>query len=106
MRTLVVVVAALLVAACGSTSSASESASPSSAASSSPSGSPVALDPCVLVTASEASTLAGVTFASGTEGTTEGGSKTCAYGAKTANVFTVLVAQAPDAATAQADWTA
>src|SRR5581483_1691728 len=35
---------------------------------------------------------------------TSGGAKTCAYGAQTRNVFLVVVTQAPDAATAQADW--
>ena len=96
--------AALLLTACGS-SSAAGSASPTPSTTSTASASPVALDPCVLVTAAEASALAGVTFAAGTEGTTDsGGGKTCTYGAGTTNVLTVLVAQAPDAATAQADW--
>lgn len=66
---------------------------------------PTSLDPCQLVTASEASSLAGASFGAGTEGTTSGGAKTCVYGGQTLNVFQVLVAQAPDAATAQSQWT-
>jgi hypothetical protein len=68
-------------------------------------GVPTSLDPCQLVTASEASALAGASFGAGTEGTTSGGAKTCVYGGQTLNVFQVLVAQAPDAATAQSQWT-
>jgi hypothetical protein len=62
------------------------------------------LDPCQLVTASEASSLAGTTYTAGTEGTTSGGGKTCVYGAQTTNVFMVELAVASDAATAEADW--
>ena len=65
-------------------------------------GVPTTLDPCQLVTAQEASQLAGMTFGAGKEGTTSGNGKTCVYGGQTLNVFTVLVAQAPDVATAQA----
>jgi hypothetical protein len=68
-------------------------------------GVPTSLDPCQLVTASEASALAGASFGAGTEGTTSGGAKTCVYGGQTLNVFQVLVAQAPDAATAQSQGT-
>ena len=57
------------------------------------------------MTSSEASSIAGASFTAGKEDTTSGGAKTCAYGAQTRNVFLVLVTQAPDAATAQADWT-
>jgi hypothetical protein len=64
-----------------------------------------ALDPCLLVTSQEASTLAGVTFGSGVEGTSPTGLKTCTYGAQTTNVFMVEVAQAPDVKTAQTDKT-
>lgn len=71
----------------------------------------VSLDPCQLVTASEASALAGTTFSAGTEQTntdTAGGgtSRMCIYGGTTANVFEVLVAQASSASVAQADWSA
>jgi hypothetical protein len=65
---------------------------------------PTSLDPCALVTADEASTLAGTTFGAGTESTTSGGAKICTYGSATTAVVNVLVAQAADAATAQADW--
>lgn len=125
-RTLAVslIAPALLIAACGgaatpSPSPAATEAAATTAPTESPSGSssgapssaagetsvPNALDPCQLVTASEASTLAGATFTAGTEGTTSGGAKTCVYGGQTLNVFQVLVAQASDAATAQAQFT-
>jgi hypothetical protein len=65
---------------------------------------PTALDACQVVPSSEASSLAGVTYTSGLAGTTSGGGQTCVYGSQTLNVFMVVVAQAPDAATAQADW--
>lgn len=61
-----------------------------------------ALDPCQLVTAQEASTLAGATFGAGVESTTEGNMKICTYGGQTTNVMNVDVVQAPDVATAQA----
>jgi len=106
VRPLFTALAALLLIACGSSTSGSSSPEPStSAASTSPSASPVALDPCQLVTSAEASSIAGVSFAAGKEDTTSGGAKTFGYGAQTTNVFTVVVVQAPDAATAQADWT-
>jgi len=66
--------------------------------------SPTALDPCQLVTADEASALAGATFTKGVEQTTDGGSRICVYGYQTTNVFMVLVAQSADANTAQATW--
>ena len=66
-------------------------------------GVPTALDPCQLVTSAEASALAGTSFGTGTE-QAGGDSKQCIYGSQTTNVFTVEVAQATDAATAQADW--
>jgi hypothetical protein len=82
---------------------AAGSTAPSAAAPSiEPTGVPTTLDPCQLVTASEASQLSGATFSAGTEGTTQGGGKTCVYGAQTSNVFTVIVAVAPDVATAKA----
>jgi len=90
-----------------SNSSAGASALPSSSTTASPTaaGTPVAVDPCQVVTASEASSLAGVTYTQGTEGlTSDGLGKTCDYGSQTLNVFQVLVTQATDAGTAQADW--
>jgi len=68
-----------------------------------PTGVPTAIDPCQLVTSDEASTLAGAQFGPGTEDTTEGNGRICTYGANTLNVFTVVVGEAPDAATAQAE---
>ncbi|HYM66260.1 MAG TPA: DUF3558 family protein [Patescibacteria group bacterium] len=98
--------AALALAACGSSSTAATSPSPSTPASPSAPATPSAtttLDPCQLVTSQEASALTGVTFGPGTpEDYT--GSKGCGYGSGTLNIFRVVVAQAPDAATAQADW--
>ena len=65
-------------------------------------GVPTTLDPCQIVPASEASQLAGITYAAGVESTTSGNGKMCAYGGQTLNVFEVIVGQAPDVATAQA----
>jgi Protein of unknown function (DUF3558) len=107
-RTVFGVAGAFLLVACGGSSTASTSPPPSAsvtASASQQSPTPVPLDPCQLVTSSEASSLTGATFAAGKEGTTsDGGGKTCSYGGQTANVFMVLVAQASDATTAQADW--
>jgi hypothetical protein len=61
------------------------------------------LDPCQLVTRSEASALAGTTFGKGLEGA-NGAGKRCVYGSQTLNVFTVEVVRAKDAATAQSAW--
>jgi hypothetical protein len=88
-------------------SSASASAAPSSAPSSAPasqSGVATSLDPCQLVTSSEASALAGTTFGAGKEETNGSNGKECVYGSQTTNVFTVEVGQDPDPAAAQADW--
>jgi Protein of unknown function (DUF3558) len=96
------------MAACGGTSAENPSPSPSATAASTPSAqasaSPTALDPCQLVTAGEASTVAGVTFGAGKEDNSAGGPAICTYGGQTANVFMVIVSQASDAATAQATW--
>ena len=61
------------------------------------------VDPCQVVTEAEASTLAGASFGPG-KSETAGLSKRCTYGGQTLNVFTVEVAQATDATTAQAAW--
>lgn len=111
-----------LMAACGSSSTststptAASSSTTSTTATTGGTGTSggavnVSLDPCTLVTASEASSLAGTTFASGTEQTNtdtagSGTSRMCIYGGTTANVFEVLVAQATSASAAQADWSA
>ena len=60
------------------------------------------IDPCTIISAAEAGTLAGVTFGAGKETTTEGNARICTYGSSTPNVFSVEVAIAPDVATAQA----
>ncbi len=118
----VIVATASLLAACGADSSdtsptpASSSSAPTPTATPIPTAPPTAVptpeqtavptsfDPCQLVTASEASSLAGVTYGPGLETTNSGNGKNCVYGAQTLNVFTVLVAVASDAATADADW--
>jgi hypothetical protein len=84
---------------------AASSAAPASEAvmSEEPTGVPTDIDPCQLVTSDEASTLAGAQFGAGKEDTTEGNGRTCTYGSGTLNVFTVVVGEAPDAATAQAE---
>lgn len=79
--------------------------SPSPSESAAASGVATSIDPCQLVTKDEASKLAGGSFGVGKETTNPGGGKTCVYGGQTQNVFTVIVAQATDAASAQADWT-
>jgi hypothetical protein len=102
-------VAVLVLTACTSSSTANNTNNtPSAQASSSPSSqasaSATTLDPCQVVTQSEASQLAGTTYGAGTLDTTQGGGKICWYGAQTTNVFEVVVAQAADAATAQSMW--
>jgi hypothetical protein len=65
----------------------------------------VTLDPCQVVTSSEASSLAAASFGQGREDTTSDGlGKICIYGYQTLNIFEVLVAQAPDATTAQSEF--
>jgi hypothetical protein len=91
-----------------SASVASASAAPAAPVSSAPaaalsSGPPTPVDPCQLVTAAEASALAGATFGAGAE-SAQNGSRRCVYGGQTTNVFAVVVAQAPDSKTANAEW--
>jgi hypothetical protein len=62
---------------------------------------PTSLDPCQLVPPNEASALAGASYTAGKEDTTSGNGKICWYGSGTKNVFEVVVAVAPDAASAQ-----
>ncbi|HZV25837.1 MAG TPA: hypothetical protein VFG00_06075 [Acidothermaceae bacterium] len=89
-------------AATSAPASPSPTPTPTPSASASPTGSasPPNLDPCQLVTQSEASTLAGATFGPGREEST-GGGKECVYGYQTLNVMDVIVAEAPDAKTAR-----
>jgi hypothetical protein len=104
--------AMMLGAACSSSPTAGTSsptpaaATPSSqqTPSSQPTSVPTTTDPCQVVTASEAGSLAGASYGQGREETTSGGGKICIYGYQTLNVFEVLVAIAPDAGTAQAQW--
>lgn len=98
--------AILALTACGSTSTAGGTATPSAPAklSPSPAGTPAAIDPCQVVTQSEASLLAGATYTTSKEETTSGGAKLCSYGAQTVNVFEVLVATAASPSAAQAAW--
>lgn len=77
-------------------------ASTDSVASNEPTGVPTSLDPCVVVTAADASGLANATFAAGTPSTTEGNGKICTYTA-VGNVMTVVLGVAPDVTTAQAE---
>jgi hypothetical protein len=78
------------------------SSAPSLAPSVAPSGSPTPIDPCELIPSGEASQLAGATFGTGEESTTEGGGRICTYGANTTNVFEVIVGQASSVAEAKA----
>lgn len=87
----------------GSTPSAAATAASSSAAPSQ-SGVATSLDPCQLVTSSEASALAGTTFGAGREEKTKGGGKICVYGYQTTNVFTIEVGQDKSASDARAQW--
>jgi hypothetical protein len=99
--------AVMLIAGCASTNSptADTSPAPSAAASPSATASPTGTtDPCQLVTAAEASSLAGASYGAGLKQANTGGSNTCIYGYQTLNVFMVTVAIASDAATAQAEW--
>jgi hypothetical protein len=85
--------------------------SPGSGPSGSPSVAPqpatstlTTLNPCELVTAAEASTLTGATYADGTPESTGQGGLRCVYGSNTTNVFFVQVAQGANPAAAQAAW--
>jgi hypothetical protein len=91
--------------AASSAASSAASAAASSAAALSPSAEPTtALDPCKLVTSSEASALAGTTFGPGKEEPSGTSGKRCVYGSATLNVFTVIVGQAATVADADAQW--
>lgn len=96
--------AILTLGACGSSTSGNATISPSPTGSPSAAGTPAAVDPCQVVTMSEASQLAGANYATSKEETATNGSKICWYGTQTTNVFEVLVATAPDKATAQSTW--
>jgi hypothetical protein len=104
-----------LLGACGASSSTtSPTASQSTASTPTPAvptptpplatAVPTSFDPCQIVTSSEASAIAGVTYGPGLEKTNSGNGKECVYGSETTNIFTVGVGVATDAATADADW--
>jgi hypothetical protein len=105
---------ATAVATIGTPAATPESASPPSSSGAAPSigdlggatAVPTSLDPCQVISAAEAGTLAGATFGAGKESTTSGNARICTYGGATPNVFMFEIAIAPDAATAQADETA
>lgn len=109
-KTLLLTLTALLgVTACGVSSLTSNNPSPSPASTPSAAASPspptlASLDPCKLVTAQEASKLAGTKYSAGVEQTADNGARECLYGRQSLNVFLVVVNVAPDAATAEADW--
>ncbi len=117
--------ASLVLAACSATGSSSSpsagqqstlpSATGSSTVAATPSSAPASetqlatavpidIDPCQLITADEASKLAGVTFPAGQSHTGENNVNVCTYstGTTSPNIFNVLVAQATDEATAKA----
>ena len=98
--------AASEVAAASATPTEAPTATPTEAPTatptSEPTGRPTALDPCQVVTASEASTLSGASYTSGQE-STSGNAKLCTYGPNTTNIFTVVVGEAADTSTAQSD---
>ena len=102
--------AMLTLAACSSTNAAnttttnSPTTAPVAKASPSAAVTPTTVDPCQLVTQSEASQLAGTTYATSKEETTSGGAKLCWYGANTLNVFEVEVATFSSASDAQSAW--
>jgi hypothetical protein len=88
--------------------SAKPSVSPSEAMASEPAATaevtaaPTAIKPCELVPASEASQLAGVKYGKGQTSTFSGNGKICTYTSSALNVFSVVVAQAPDQAAVDA----
>jgi len=109
------VASVLPLTACGpsNTTASTQSGVPSSAAATSgaaqspaatQSAAPTSLDPCQLVTSSEASALAGTTFGPGKEEKSGTNGKLCVYGYQTSNVFIVVVGQSATKAAAQAAW--
>jgi hypothetical protein len=87
-------------AALGGGPSASSSASPTAVPSSTAS---TTIDPCQLVTQSEASALTGASYGPGKEETDSSASKRCIYGSQTKNVFEVIVVQAASVDEAKAE---
>src|SRR5262245_588217 len=87
-----------------SAAAATSAAASSSSATDSQSGVATSLDPCQLVTSSEASALAGTKFGPGRHQNNKGGGKMCVYGYQTTNVFTVEVGQDKSASVARTQW--
>jgi len=92
----------------GPSPSAALGAGPASSGSASPSAVPsgtatTTIDPCQLVTQSEASTLTGASYGPGELETDSSASKRCVYGSQTKNVFEVIVVQAASADEAKAE---
>lgn len=90
-----------LTAATGSSATPAAASSPDAVASEGATPVPTDIDPCLLVTKEEASTLSGATLAAGTSTTLPNNDRMCSYGAQ-GIVVQVLVVVAPDAATAKA----
>jgi len=90
----------------GSSPSAAAATASASAPAADSSSSSVAtsLDPCQLVTSSEASSLAGTSFGTGREEKAKGGGRICVYGYQTTNVFTVEVGQDKSSSDARKQW--
>jgi hypothetical protein len=121
MRPIVIVGVGVLLASalagCGSSGAPTGGASPSGAAlgaapaasasptpAAAPSGTAsTTIDPCQLVSPQEASTLTGASYGSGTVETDSAASRRCIYGARTRNVFEVIVVQAASVAQAQTE---
>ncbi len=80
----------------GASGSANATAAPSPTAS-------TTIDPCQLVTQSEASALTGASYGPGEEESDSSASKRCVYGAQTKNVFEVIVVQAASVDEAKAE---
>lgn len=64
----------------------------------------IAPDPCAMVTAAEAGTLTGATFAAGKAEAWGSGGKGCTYSSPTLQIVSVQTARAQTAAEAQAAW--
>jgi Protein of unknown function (DUF3558) len=95
---------AVVVPSSAPTSEPTTSTTPSEAPAESPDATPVptTIDPCQVVTPEEASTLAGVKFGPQSSTLTSNNAKLCSYGQQ-GLTLNVIVAAAPDAATAKAE---
>jgi hypothetical protein len=97
-------VIAVVLSACSAPASTAEpTATQASASGQVSTGVPTSLDPCQLITSSEASGWTGVKFGPGVEGSLSDGAKSCTYGANTHDVFYIEEGQAADEAAAKAE---